>query len=117
MTDNVYWILEAEVQPGKEGGFRSLMKEMVASTRADEAGALNYEWSADGKVCHIYERYADCAATMTHLKTFGEKFAGRFGEVLRVTRMVVYGSPSPAVREALAGGGAVFMQEIGGFSR
>ena len=119
MNSNVYWMLELEVQPGRDNDFRALMKEMVSATQANESGTLNYEWStsADGKVCHIYERYLDSAATLTHLRTFGEKFAARFLQVLKPVRFVVYGSPSPAVKDALAGFSPIYMQAVGGFSR
>ena len=64
MNKNVYWLLELEIQAGQDKDFQGLMKEMVAATKANEPGALNYEWhtSEDGKRCHIYERYTDSAA-------------------------------------------------------
>ena len=119
MNSYVYWMLELDVQPGQENDFRVLMAEMVSATQANESGTLNYEWStsADGKVCHIYERYVDSAAVMTHLGTFGERFAGRFLKILKPVRFVVYGSPSAAVKDALAGFNPIYMQALGGFSR
>lgn len=119
MSNQVSWMLELEVQEGRESDFRALMAEMVAATKANEAGTLDYEWSmdADGRRCHIFERYSDAAAVLTHLGTFGEKFASRFLEVLRPVRFVVYGVPSAAVRDALAGFNPVYMQPAGGFSR
>jgi hypothetical protein len=92
---------------------------MVAATEASEPGTLGYEWStsSDGRVCHIYERYADSAAVMIHLTTFGEKYASRFGQVLEPVRTVVYGSPNAAVREALADLSPIYMQPAAGFSR
>jgi quinol monooxygenase YgiN len=119
MSSNVYWMLELEMQPGKEKDFRALMQEMVGATQKNESGALNYEWStsADGKTCHIFERYADSAAVMTHLGTFGQKFADRFLGLLKPVRFVVYGSPNADVKNALAGFNPVYMQGVGGFSR
>ncbi len=119
MNSHVSWMLELQVQDGRENDFRALMTEMVSATDANEPGALNYEWStsSDGKQCHLYERYEDSAATMTHLGTFGERFAGRFLEILKPTRFVVYGSPSTEVRGALAGFNPVYMEPAAGFSR
>ena len=79
MKNQVSWILELRVQEGRESDFRALMAEMVAATEANDPGTLGYEWSAsaDGRACHIYERYTS-AAVMTHLVTFGERFAPRF---------------------------------------
>lgn len=119
MGSHVSWILELEVQPGREDDLRALIAEMVDATRSDEPGALMFEWStsADGRRCHLHERYADSAAAMTHLGTFGERFADRFLAVLKPARFVVYGSPDAAVRSALAGFDPVYMQDLGGFAR
>jgi quinol monooxygenase YgiN len=119
MARHVSWILELNIQPGREKDFRGLMEEMVSATRANEPGTLAYEWStnADGTVCHISERYVDSAAVLPHLGTFGEKFASRFLDILKPVRFVVYGSPSAAVQDALAGFNPVYMEPVGGFSR
>jgi quinol monooxygenase YgiN len=119
MNNQVYWMLELDVQPGREQDFQALMGEMIAATKKDEPGALAYEWntSEDGRKCHLFERYADSAATLQHLANFGEKFAARFLEVLSPTSFVVYGSPSQEVKDALAAFGAAYMQPVGGFTR
>ena len=119
MSSHVSWMLELDVQEGRERDFRKIMAEMVEATKANEVGTLDYEWSvsADGKRCHVFERYVDSAAVLTHLGTFGERFAERFLEILKPVRIVVYGSPSTAVQEALAGFNPVYMQPVGGFSR
>lgn len=119
MSSNVSWMLELEVQPGRENDLKALVAEMVDATRAEEPDALSFEWStsADGKRCHLYERYADSAAAMTHVRTFGERFAGRFLEILKPVRLVVYGAPDAAVRGALADFHPVYMQDLGGFTR
>ena len=119
MNTEVYWLLELDIQAGREADLGALMDEMVAATKADEPGTLTYHWStrADGKACHIFERYADSAAVMAHLGTFGEKYAARFMEILTPTRFMVYGVPSPEAAAALAGFGAVHMKMAAGFSR
>ena len=87
MSDNVYWLLEVSIKPDEFESFKALMKEMVESTQGNEPNTLNYEWaiSEDGQTCHLYERYADSAATMMHLATFGEKFAERFMAAIEPT--------------------------------
>ncbi len=119
MSDNVHWVLEIEIKQGELDNFKALMNEMVEATRANEPGTMNYEWfiSADERSCHIYERYADSAATMTHLGSFGQNFAERFMAAVTPTRLVVYGDPSDEVRAALSAFGAVHMAQIGGFAR
>lgn len=119
MNSNVYWMLELEVLPGRNGDFRSLMAEMVRSAREGEPGTLSYEWnlSPDGTICHIYERYADSDAVMKHLESFGANFAERFLAALKPIRFVVYGAPSQVVQDALAGFAPVYMRTTDGFAR
>ena len=119
MITHIYWILELEIGTGRKQDFQALMTEMVNSTRANEPGMINYEvsTSSDGKYCHIYERYADSAAVLTHLGNFGKKFAKRFLEILKPVRFVVYGSPSQELRDALAGLNPIYMEPASGFDR
>ena len=119
MSEHVYWMLEVELGAGQDAAFSDLMAEMVRVTQANEPGTLNYEWhrGADGKAVHIYERYANSDAVLTHLGSFGANFAQRFLAIMKPTRFTVYGAPNAAVREALAGFGPVFMNTVGGFGR
>ncbi len=119
MKNEIFWILELEFDNGGESEFHVLMTDMVSAVHQNEQGTLNYEWnvSADGKLCHIYERYADSAAVLAHLANFGEQFAERFLAILRPVRFVVYGSPSDAVKEALAAFHPMYMRTVDGFSR
>src|SRR5436305_1076904 len=119
MATDISWLLELSLKPEREAEFTVLRNEMVAATSANEAGTLSYEWSlsADGATCHIFERYADSAAVLAHLRAFGEKFAGRFLDLLTPVRCVVYGSPSPEVKEGLAVLNPAYMRQVGGFNR
>jgi hypothetical protein len=40
---------------------------------------------------------------MTHMESFGAQFAARFMEVVKPTRLFVYGAPSAQLKDALAG--------------
>jgi quinol monooxygenase YgiN len=119
MSKVVYWVLELSIRPGALPDLEDLMKEMVAATAVNEPGTLNYEWTVaeNGRVCHIFERYADSAAVMVHLATFGEKFADRFMNLVEPTRIVIYGNPDEQVKGALADLDPLMMAPIGGFSR
>lgn len=119
MSGQVSWILELDILEGRENDLRRLAAEMISSTNVNEPGTLAYEWSisADGKRCHIFERYADSVALLAHAATFGEKFAGHFLEILRPVRFVVYGEPSAAARDAIADLQPVYMHSLNGFSR
>src|SRR6186713_2829888 len=110
MDDRISWVLEVAVKPGQLEPFRALMGEMVESTRA-ESGAMDYAWfvAEDGAVVHLFERYADSAAALAHLGTFGERFAGRFLDAVVPTRLTVMGSPSDEAKAALDGFGATYL--------
>jgi quinol monooxygenase YgiN len=118
MDGPVSWVLELAVKPGQLEPFRALMSEMVAATRAD-SGALSYEWfvSHDGGVVLIYERYADSAATVRHLRMFSQQFAERFLAAVEQTRFTVMGTPSDEVRAALSEAAPTYLRPFGGFAR
>jgi quinol monooxygenase YgiN len=118
MDDEVSWLLELGVKPGKLEHFRALMAEMVASTQS-EAGTLAYQWfiSSDDSAVHVYERYASSAAVMTHLQSFGSKFAERFFAAVDVTRWMIYGTPSADVKSGLKAFDPTYLGPFGGFVR
>ncbi len=118
MNDQVSWIFEVAVKPGKLDAFRVLMEEMVESTRA-EPGALVYEWfvSDDEGVVLLYERYADSAAALTHSETFRTKFAARFLDLVDPTKFTLLGTPSDEAKETIGGPGRILLEPFGGFAR
>ena len=118
MNAAISWLYEVAVKPGQLGNFRTLMAELVDSTQA-EPGALVYEWSLsdDENMAQVSERYADSAATLTHLARFRDAFGQRFLAAVEPTRVVVYGTPSEEVKEALAGLRPVYMSAFTGFAR
>ena len=113
----VAWLLEVAVNPGQLETVRALMDEMVASTRA-EPGARGYVWfvGQDGGVVALYERYADSAAALAHLATFGETFAQRFLSLMTPTRVTVFGAPTDEARQALSGFNPTYLGYFGGFT-
>jgi quinol monooxygenase YgiN len=118
MEGHVAWIIELAVKDGQLSTFEELMQEMVEGT-SSEPRTLAYEWyvSSDESAVHIFEKYADSEAMITHVNGFLEKWAKRFMECVDITRFVVYGDPSPAARELLDGWKATYMGPWGGFSR
>lgn len=119
MTNNVYWLLETNIKEGETENLKALMTEMIESTKENESGALNYEWSVseDGKSCNLFERYSDSEAALAHMDTFGKNFAARFMSILEIKKFVVYGNPDEKVAAALTKIGAKIMKPLGGFQR
>ena len=114
----VSWLSQCAVKEGQLDALRELMGEMVAAT-SDEPGALSYEWfiSDDDTTLHLYEKYADSAAVVAHMKAFGETWAGRFMGCLNIQGVTVYGYPDDAAQRALAPMGGKRLAPWGGFRR
>ncbi|MBA2291919.1 MAG: hypothetical protein H0W15_05615 [Gemmatimonadales bacterium] len=55
MSNHVSWMLELDVNDGREDEMKNLMEEMATATKANEPNTLCYEWhfSPDGKHCHL----------------------------------------------------------------
>ena len=118
MNDNVFWILEANINAGQLDNLKALITEMIEGTQHDEPGALNYEWfiTDDGKRLHLHERYADSDAVMVHLGNFAQKYAERFLSYLTTTQITMYGSPSDSIREAFASSTPTYLSLSAGFA-
>ncbi len=118
-NSEIFFVFELAINPGRFEDLKSLIADMVEATQKNEVGTLNYEWaiSDDQQVCHVYERYRDSTAVLTHLESFGSNFAVRLLQVVTPTRLVVYGTPSAQTKEGLAGLGPVYMAPLGGFRR
>ncbi len=118
MSDVVSWMVEVSIKSGQLDNFKAFVEEQVQSAR-NEPNTLAYEWflGADNASCHIYERYTDSDAAMTHLRTLGEQFAIRFTPMVDVKQFTVYGAPNDEVKNVLGGFGATFMGQLNGFAR
>ncbi len=117
MSEQIYWLLEVAILPEQLKDFRAVANDLIASTKS-ESGTLNYEWNLNGEktICHIYERYRDSAAMLTHVQSFG-RFAERFLKACRPVRFDVYGSPTEEAKAALADLNPTYYTSLGGFSR
>jgi quinol monooxygenase YgiN len=116
--DETFWRIEVEILPGKLDEFRSIVQELIASSRL-EPGTLDYDWyfNADNTVCHTYERYRDSAAVIAHGTTFGAVFAERFVKACRQIGLDVYGSPNDEARAILNNYNPTYFAWHAGFKR
>jgi quinol monooxygenase YgiN len=119
MKTMVQWLLVGDVAEGKAAALRELMAEMVAGTKANEPGALIYEWylNEEETRLEILERFADNAAAMTHLGLFGKNYASRFTPLFTSVAFHIHGAPGDDLRAALQPFGPAYFAEIGGFAR
>ncbi|MDA1263866.1 MAG: antibiotic biosynthesis monooxygenase [Planctomycetota bacterium] len=116
-TRPVTYLLTLEVKDGQLETFKTVMEELVASTRG-EPGTLMYEWyiSDDETTVQILERFEDTAAYLLHGDGFAP-FAERFLATVDIRSFRVFGDPDEAARERLAGLGPAYMGGLGGFRR
>ncbi len=115
----VHWVYEVTIRDGQLQNLKELIAEMVAGTKAGEPGTLLYEWvvSEDGSTGQVTERYANSKAALVHMTTFTRDFAARLGTMADLARHTVYGHPSPALRQAIAGSKPIFFDDVAGFER
>ena len=116
-ADDVHWHITMTVNSGKAEAVKPLLDRMVTATQTNEPGALTYDYMGEGDQVHIYERYADNAAAMTHMGNFGANFAGEFLETFTITSVVVYGPAGDDLKEGLAPFSPTYFPQISGFSR
>ena len=116
MGDEVAWRVELTVRPDQLDSFRALTGEMLEATRR-EPGVLSYQRfvSEQGDCVHLYERYADSAAALAHLRNFAAKFAARFLTMVERKRFLVFGTPSEELRQQLDQFGAIYLKPLGHF--
>jgi quinol monooxygenase YgiN len=117
LSEQVSWQVELAVKPGQLEKFRALTREMVEFTRK-EPGALIYERyiSADGSTVYVYERYADSAAAVAHLREFARVFGAAFSALVERRRFTVFGAPSDELKSILDGFDATYHALLDGFS-
>ena len=117
MDNEIAWYVELTLNPDMLDDFISLTDEMIKYT-AEESGVLVYErhLSKEKRIVYIYERYADSQSALSHLHNFSDKFSKRFSRLVKRVRFLIFGSPSDELKEFLTSYGAVFTDEIAGFS-
>lgn len=118
MTENIFWIFENEII-GDIEKLKSLIEEMTEYTKANEPGAVYYEWyfSSDNTKCTLFERYDGSESALIHVASFGKNFAPRFMELLKPKKFTLFGNPNEDMKKAAEKMGALFMLPAGGFSR
>ena len=116
MAEEIAWHVELAVKPDQLDNFRVLTGEMVEATR-HEPGVLSYQRfvSEQGHAVHLYERYANSAAALAHLRNFAARFGARFLSMVERKRFLVFGDPSRELREELDNLGAIYFKPLGHF--
>lgn len=117
-STEISWHVELAVKPGQLENFRTLTSEMVETTRS-EPGVLIYErfLAPDQTTVHIYERYKDSAAAVTHLRDFEQMYGARFIQLVERRHFTVFGTPSDELRAIFDRIGVTYAGLLDGFSQ
>ena len=118
MTEYLRIHAELSIPEGKIDEFKKMSNELVGMVEANEPNAFTYEWyiSEDNSKCNVVETYKDSDAMMTHLGNVGEAL-GKLLEIAPLTGLMVYGSASAELRQALDPFGAQIFERWTGVSR
>ena len=84
-----------------------------------ERGALQFECNIgdDQKTVDFFERYTDSKAALFHQTESFAPFAKEFFAVAKLTRWVIYGTPSDEFKKANADFHPIYMTRFDGFVR
>jgi quinol monooxygenase YgiN len=117
MSTDIAWVFEATIKPDALDDYRALAREISTDNQASEPEQLAFEWFLDDHDVHIYERYRDSAAAVSHVQRFVANFAGRFLSLCSPTRMSVYGDPTDDLRTALTDFQPRYLGPLAGYTR
>ena len=110
MSENVFWTWQADIQPGKEEGFRDLAARWATIASTDR-GTLYSDWtiSEDGKSVRVDQRFTDSAAAMAQFQV--NDCWKQLDDFLVPTSMVICGAYKEDL-DRLREHGALFMKPL-----
>ena len=115
-SKQVYWVFTVSVDQMDK--FTPLIPKLVAATEK-ESGALQFECNIGGdqKTVDFFERYTDWKAALFHQSESFAPCSKEFFAVAKLTRWVIYGTPSDEFKKANADFHPIYMTALGGFVR
>jgi len=115
-SEQVYWVFTVTVDQMDK--FTPLIPKLVAATEK-EPGALQFEFNTgdDQKTVDIFERYSDSKAALFHQTESFAPLSKEFFAVAKLTRWVIYGTPSDEFKKANADFHPIYMTRFDGFVR
>lgn len=118
MTDYIRAVAEVSIPEGKADEFKRLATEIIDRVEASEPNTLSYEWflSEDESMCYIVQLYKDSEAVVAHLKNINH-LSVPFHKFAPLTGLMIFGSPSDELRQALEHVGAKVFEHWNGVTR
>lgn len=102
MASPLVYIDNSDVAEGSLPALKSAIAELATFVQDNEPDLLAYcvYFSDDGKRMTVLHVHRDAASLDFHMEVAGPKFA-RFGDLLTLRSIAVYGTPSPKALAAL----------------
>ena len=100
---NIQITAKFKIHSGKVEEFKKIAMQCVPAVKANEKGALQYDWffNSSETECVVREIYADSNAVLTHMGNIG----ALLGQLLAMSEfdLEVYGNMSEELKNAAAG--------------
>ena len=115
-SEQVYWVFTVTVDQMDK--LKPLVQKLVAATQK-EPGALQFECNVgdDEKTVDFFERYTDSKAALSHQRESFGPSSKEFFALAKLTRWVIYGTPSDEFKKANADSRPIYMTPFDGFVR
>ncbi len=113
MSERVYWYGVGRVSRENLPAYRELIAEVVTVIEAEEPDTLFYDvqLAEDGETVMLHEHYRHSDAALDHLMRFGPRFGARYGALVEVVSLTVFGACSPELRAITDAMGARYARE------
>lgn len=102
MSENMLFLIESEILPGKETELRDVVRELARHVAATEPGTLRYDWfiNTEAQTVRLVEEYDSFESAMFHGKNYKE-FRIRLDELRVVTKRTICGDISDETKATL----------------
>lgn len=116
MTSQIHKVVEISYRQGALEEFKQICSQFIEKVKTSEPDTLVYEWyfNEAEKKCYVIESYRNSEALLAHLANIRDLYEPLF-EVAEITRLEVFGNPSPEVKKAHLAG-TRFMEYWSGIS-
>lgn len=115
----VSWTITCSCKPESFDQITALASKMTEYFQSNEPDTTNFVFSVNSShdEIHVYERYANSAQALLHMKAFGDLFGSDFMSLLTPVKVVAYGFPTDDLTAALSALSPVQMTSFQGFYR
>lgn len=117
MRNDIYWLVDCKVKPGKLEDYQAAIRPLIEATRAEPGNhTYDYSISDDGTRIMIFERYDDSEAIVSHVTQVFSQYAEGFSAGVDIESFTVFAEHlSPEAKEILDAFGCTYMASFDGY--